>query len=62
MYNQLQRFPDWGKSWLTFLSPTRVRIDTLPELIEWVHANRFVRELTCTERANFNIQPLCESP
>lgn len=36
------------------------RIDSLPELIEWAHANRFVRELTCTERANFNIQPLCD--
>ncbi|MBZ0281060.1 MAG: TIR domain-containing protein [Anaerolineae bacterium] len=38
------------------------RIDTLSELMDWARTNRFVRELTCTERANFNIQPLCESP
>lgn len=38
------------------------RIDTLPELIEWAKANRFIRELTCTERENFSIEPLCDSP
>jgi WD40 repeat protein len=32
----------------------------LDELIEWVHANRYVRELTCDERAQYRVEPLCE--
>ena len=35
---------------------------TLPlrELIDWVYDNRFVRDLTCEERALYRIQPLCD--
>ena len=37
------------------------RIDrTLDELKSWLAANRYVRDLTCVERANFRIEPLCE--
>jgi len=32
----------------------------LDELIEWIHANRYVRELTCDERAQYRVEPLCE--
>lgn len=37
------------------------RIDrTLDELSLWLATNRYVRDLTCVERANFRIEPLCE--
>jgi WD40 repeat protein/DNA-binding XRE family transcriptional regulator len=32
----------------------------LEELIAWAHANRYVRELTCEERARHRVEPLCE--
>ncbi|MCA9915970.1 MAG: PD40 domain-containing protein, partial [Anaerolineae bacterium] len=37
------------------------RIDTLPELLDWTRANRYVRDLTCEERAQYRIEPLCEA-
>ena len=37
------------------------RIDTLDELIAWVHANRYVAELTCDQRALYHLEPLCSS-
>ncbi|HEY83786.1 MAG TPA: PQQ-binding-like beta-propeller repeat protein, partial [Chloroflexi bacterium] len=33
---------------------------SLDELIEWVSANRYVRDLTCDERAQYRVEPLCE--
>ncbi|OQY24033.1 MAG: hypothetical protein B6I35_02455 [Anaerolineaceae bacterium 4572_32.2] len=33
----------------------------LDELIEWVHANRYVRDLTCDERAQYRVEPLCDA-
>lgn len=37
------------------------RVDeTLEELVSWVEANRYLPELTCSQRAQFNVQPLCE--
>jgi WD40 repeat protein/transcriptional regulator with XRE-family HTH domain len=33
----------------------------LEELIAWVHANRYVRDLTCEERARYRVEPLCEA-
>jgi len=37
---------------------------TLPtkfnEVLDWVSINRYVRELTCDERARYSIEPLCE--
>jgi len=37
---------------------------TLPELLEWIQANRYVRPLTCEERQQYRVEPLCdqESP
>jgi WD40 repeat protein len=32
----------------------------LDELREWIETNRVVRELTCDERAQYGIEPLCE--
>jgi len=32
----------------------------LDELIEWTYANRYVRQLTCDERAQYRVEPLCE--
>jgi WD40 repeat protein len=39
------------------------RISDLPlnELIDWTHANRYLRELTCEERKKYRIEPLCSS-
>jgi WD40 repeat protein/serine/threonine protein kinase/DNA-binding XRE family transcriptional regulator len=34
--------------------------DTLEELIDWTNANRYLYELTCSERARYGIEPLCE--
>jgi WD40 repeat protein len=34
---------------------------TLDELLAWIHANRYVRDFTCEERARFRIPPLCET-
>ena len=34
--------------------------DTLEELVVWAETNRSLRGLTCTEREQFNIEPLCE--
>lgn len=34
-------------------------LPTVGELLEWVHSNRYVRELDCTERRRFNIDPQC---
>jgi WD40 repeat protein len=38
------------------------RMDTpsLDELLEWIEANRYVRELTCEERAIYSVEPPCE--
>lgn len=35
------------------------RIDDLPTLIDWTYANRYIRELTCTERELYRLEPLC---
>ncbi len=37
------------------------RIDrTVDDLVEWVRGHRYVRELTCGERALYQVDPLCE--
>jgi WD40 repeat protein len=36
------------------------RIDTLDDLMAWTLANRDVRELTCTERALYSVEPGCD--
>jgi WD40 repeat protein/transcriptional regulator with XRE-family HTH domain len=33
---------------------------SLPELLEWINSNRYVRELTCEERQQYNVDPLCK--
>jgi WD40 repeat protein len=33
----------------------------LDELIGWTHANRYVRDLTCDERAQYRVEPLCNA-
>jgi hypothetical protein len=33
----------------------------LDELLAWVRANRYVRDFTCEERAQYDITPLCET-
>ena len=38
----------------------RLRPMTLSELLEWIPANRYVREFTCDEHVQYRIKPLCE--
>ena len=38
-----------------------LRIDTQAELLAWTLANRYVRELTCDERARYQIAPPCDA-
>ena len=33
----------------------------LDKLIGWVRSNRYVRELTCDERAQYRVEPLCQA-
>jgi hypothetical protein len=33
---------------------------SLPGLLSWIEENRYVRELTCAERAQYNVKPLCD--
>jgi WD40 repeat protein len=33
---------------------------SLPALLSWIENNRYVRELTCEERAQYDIEPLCD--
>ncbi|MGD2178019.1 MAG: WD40 repeat domain-containing protein, partial [Anaerolineae bacterium] len=33
----------------------------LEELIDWAYANRYVRELTCEEREQYRVEPLCSA-
>ena len=33
---------------------------SLPALMSWIEGNRYVRELTCEERAQYDIEPLCD--
>jgi WD40 repeat protein/serine/threonine protein kinase len=35
------------------------RVDSPSELIAWTQANRYIRDLTCTERELYRIKPLC---
>ena len=32
---------------------------SLNELEDWIHTNRYVRDLTCEERAQYRVEPLC---
>ncbi|CAG1001284.1 Serine/threonine-protein kinase PrkC [Anaerolineae bacterium] len=54
-----------GRMFLSYeplsLKPRLLRIDTLPELKAWIGEHRYVRPLTCEERAQYNIPPLCEA-
>jgi WD40 repeat protein/DNA-binding SARP family transcriptional activator len=34
----------------------------LDELLDWVGGNRYVRDLTCEERAHYRVEPYCEEP
>jgi WD40 repeat protein len=37
----------------------RLAEKSLPELLDWIDANRYVRELTCEERQQYHVDPLC---
>ncbi len=56
--------PD-GRSFISarsaLLRISQIRIDTLPELKAWIAEHRYVRPLTCEEKQQYNIAPLCEA-
>jgi WD40 repeat protein/DNA-binding SARP family transcriptional activator len=33
----------------------------LDELIEWIYANRYIRDLTCDERVQYRVEPPCDA-
>lgn len=33
---------------------------SLPELLEWIMANRYVPDLSCDEREQYRVEPLCK--
>jgi WD40 repeat protein len=35
------------------------RIETLQETIDWTYDNRYVVDLSCLQRAQYNVQPIC---
>lgn len=37
------------------------RLDTQEALVDWMQANRYVRDLSCEERTLYQIKPLCET-
>ena len=41
------------------LAAWRIGDPSLPTLLAWIAANRYVRELTCDERAQYGVAPLC---
>ncbi len=51
---------------INILSATRAgtvilwRIDTLDELRQWIVDNRYITDLTCDEREQYRIEPLCD--
>jgi WD40 repeat protein len=57
--------PD-GKTVLTGSADKSVRqwivMAALSELMDWTKANRFVRGLTCAERDQYKLPPLCPTP
>jgi WD40 repeat protein len=42
------------------LSKWKISVQSLPELKDWIQANRYVRPLTCEERQRYRVDPLCE--
>ncbi len=62
--------PDSQTIWYVPASPTgnfgnnmiqwRVADLSLDELLAWIPENRYVRDFTCEERAQYRIEPLCE--
>jgi WD40 repeat protein len=37
------------------------QIEGLRDVVDWTQANRYVYPLTCSEREQFNVEPLCDS-
>ncbi|NDJ78364.1 MAG: hypothetical protein GYB65_19110, partial [Chloroflexi bacterium] len=53
-----------GRSFFTATGPTEGtlwRIDSDAELLAWTFENRYERDLTCDERAAYQIEPLCDA-
>lgn len=54
--------PDSNSIFINDANNALVRINLMlqpSELIDWVQANRYVRDLNCTERALYRVEPLC---
>ncbi len=38
----------------------RLAEQTLPQLLDWIRSNRYIRQLTCEEREQYHVDPLCK--
>jgi WD40 repeat protein/DNA-binding SARP family transcriptional activator len=50
----------FGASYSGTLYQWQVADWPLDKLLAWVHENRYIRDFTCEERAQYRIEPLCE--
>ena len=55
--------PDSKKAYAAALEGKLIELSinekSLPELLDWIRANRYLRELTCAERQQYHIDPQC---
>lgn len=54
--------PDGKSLYLNDASNNILQIDLMlesGELLKWVREHRYIRDLTCTERALYRVVPLC---
>ena len=57
-----QEFDNAGNRHMEYLRDHGQHADLpLDELIDWTHANRYLRELTCDEREQYRVEPLCDA-
>jgi WD40 repeat protein len=56
--------PDGKTAYATALEGKLIELHidekSLPELLNWIKANRYVRELTCEERQQYHVNPQCK--
>ena len=49
-----------GPLWGQWVSQWQITAPSLDEVMSWIAENRYVRDFTCEERAQYRIEPLCE--
>ena len=49
-----------GPFWGQWVSQWQITAPSLDEVMSWIAQNRYIRDFTCEERAQYRIEPLCE--